>query len=151
MEVRRALNRLLLIAASIVIVLLVFLAFRWSGITRGQPVNMAFYTTDDGATFFADDLGKVPPFDHDGKPAVEAFVFTCDDGQHHFVQYLRKYSDEVKQQLEATHTTVTLTPGLIKRPGDAKWISETYPQASTIMTPKCPDGTGPGPIRPVWP
>ena len=42
----------------------------------------AFYTTDDGATLFTDGADRLPPFDHDGKAAVMAAVFSCDNGKH---------------------------------------------------------------------
>jgi len=155
MSLRQALNNHPLIAASVSILILVFLvflallAFRGSGNPASD--QLAFYTTDDGATLFTDDLFKLPPFDHDGQPAVKAFVFTCDDGQHRFVQYLFKYNDKLKQQLEAAHARFTMAPGLIKRPGDAKWIGQDDPRAFKILVPKCPDGSGPGPVRQVWP
>ncbi len=112
------------------------------------PKTLNFYTTDDGVTLFTDDSQKVPPFDHDGQQAVRAFVFTCDNGQHQFVQYLQKYSDEVKQQLETSRAFGTFANGLIKRPGDVKWISESDPKAQVIMLPKCPDGSTPRSVYP---
>jgi hypothetical protein len=78
-------------------------------------------------------------------------VFTCDNGQTRFEQYLQKYSDPVKQQFEATHTAIPMLPGLIKGPGNGKWISETDPTAGDIMMPKCPNGSDHGPIRRVLP
>jgi hypothetical protein len=39
-----------------------------------KPAKSAYFTTDEGKTWFADDIGKLPPFDKDGKEAVR---FTC--------------------------------------------------------------------------
>jgi hypothetical protein len=149
MTLRQALNRHPFIAAGVAVLILVFLTFRW--FRNPAPEDVAFYTTDDGATLFTDDLRKLPPFDHDGSPAVKAMVFTCDGGQHQFVQYLFKYSDDVKQQLEASHARDLIVPGLIKRPGDGQWIEQNDPKAFKILAPKCPAGDGPGPFRQVWP
>jgi hypothetical protein len=152
MTVRQALNSHPFVAASVAILILVFLALLAIHGSRDPGSDqLAFYTTDDGATLFTDDWMKVPPFDHDGKVAVKALVFTCNNGQTHFVQYLYKYSDQAKQQIEALHTRFPMTPGLIKRPGDSQWISESDPKAGRIVAPKCPDGSGTGPFRQVWP
>jgi hypothetical protein len=154
MGIRDQLNRnqtVSIIASLIAIVLvLVWICVRSSG--TSIPTQLNFYTTDDGATLFSDDSGKVPPFDHGGQQAVRAFVFTCDNGQHQFVQYLEKYSDQMKQQLETSpHEFGMIANGLIKRPGDAKWISESDPKAHAILQPKCPDGNNTGTYRQVYP
>jgi hypothetical protein len=153
MGIRERLNehQTVSIAASLGVVLLIviWICVRTSGTSIPKQLN--FYTTDDGATLFAEDSRKVPPFDHDGQQAVRAFVFTCDDGQHQFVQYLQKYSDEVKQQLEASRAFGTLANGLIKRPGDAKWIPESDPAAQAMTQRKCPDGNNTGTYRQVYP
>jgi len=150
MGIREQVNRhhVVSIGASLGVVSLVviWICIRSSG--TSIPKQSTFYTTDDGATLFSDDSRKVPPFDHNGNQAVRAVVFTCDDGKHQFVQYLLKYSDEVKQQLETPHSFGAIFIGLIKRPGDAKWILESDPKALVIERPKCPDGTY---ARPVYP
>ena len=75
-------------------------------------------------------------------------VFICDDGQHQFVQYLQKYSDDAKQQLEKPHSFGSTFIGLIKRPGETKWISESELKARSIELAKCPDGNNPGRVFP---
>jgi hypothetical protein len=153
MGIREQLNRnqTASIAASLSVVLLVVIWLYARGSGPSIPKQLNFYTADDGATLFSDDSQKVPPFDHDGRQAVRAFVFTCDDGKHQFVQYLQKYSDDVKQQLETSHPFGSMGNGLIKRPGDANWTAESDPKAQDITRPKCPDGTGTGPFRQVYP
>ena len=56
------------------------MALRLSGRGAGA-VAPAFYTVDDGATWFEDDGEKLPPFQHEGKEAVRAHVFECSDGK----------------------------------------------------------------------
>ena len=66
--------------ATIGVVLLVALLIfaKAGGGLGGSPAavkDMAFFTDDDGATWFADDAKKIPPFDHNGKQAVRARVY----------------------------------------------------------------------------
>jgi hypothetical protein len=63
-------------------------------------VNKLYFTSDDGATWFADDASKLPPFDKDGKQAVRSYVFTCDGGRTKFVGYLERYSPAAAEQIK---------------------------------------------------
>ncbi len=70
--------------------------------SRGPQIpTQAYYSVDDGQTFFADDINLVPPFEKDGKMAVRAHVFTCDGGKTPFVAYLERYTPEAKGKIEA--------------------------------------------------
>ena len=92
-------SSILILAAAIAILLAIFYTahvLRSARLGSAHSGGKAFFTIDDGATLFQDDAGKVPPFQHDGHEAVRAMVFTCDGGQHHWVQYLEKYSGEAK-------------------------------------------------------
>ena len=112
----------------------------------------AFYTTDDGATEFADDINKAAPFDHNGKLAVLAFVFTADGGKHHWVQYLQKYSDEAKAQAEALKSSKDSGAAMamepmgdrlyVKRPSAGEWVKMSDPKSDKIITPVAPPGMG---------
>lgn len=118
---------------------------------------LAFYTNNDGQTLFPGQFDLETPFDHDGKSAVKANVFTCDGGRHQWVQYLEKWSDDGRKQLESVKSGPVGTPPpdrsliLVKRPNSDKWVSFNDPAAHEITTPKCPDGTGLGPPDPVLP
>lgn len=82
-----------------------------------------------------------------------AAVFSCDNGQHRWVQFLFKYTPEATAELarlkEASVKRSSLGSGsaLVKRPGDKKWLPAIDSQ--TIMT-RCPDGQ-PGPPTEVVP
>jgi hypothetical protein len=112
--------------------------------------EQAFYTTDEGATLFADSVFKVPPIDHDGASAVRAYIFTCDGGKHQWVQYLEKYIDVQKEKLEAHAPDAGSVQPLVKAPGKGDWVGERDPRGIAITTPKCPDGSG-GVSLPVFP
>jgi hypothetical protein len=63
-----------------------------------QDQKSAFFTDDDGQTYFKESIFKFPPWDHDGKTAVEASVYT--DGQNTFVGLETRFTPEAKKQLE---------------------------------------------------
>jgi hypothetical protein len=71
-------------------------------------LGKGFYSDDDGATWFMDDVSKGSPFDHNGKQAYRAMVYRCAGGKP-FVAYLGKYSDKQKAQMDAE--TAQLPPG----------------------------------------
>jgi hypothetical protein len=60
--------------------------------------SKAFYTEDDGRTYFVDSVYNFPPFDHNGKTAVEAVVAVSDG--HYFVGYLLRYKPEARKELQ---------------------------------------------------
>jgi hypothetical protein len=147
--------------ASVVAIVLVLVGVSVSAFslwpTRQQPLTSAYYTDDDGKTWFADTINKVPPFDHNGKQAVRVNLYTCDNSKTAFVGYLERCTPAAKKKLEAAFAaaaangksmaSVVMTPDIttfgteIKRPGDSKWISRgQYPDSFKVMDVKCPNG-----------
>ncbi len=115
------------------------------------PGTRPYFTTDDGATRFTADATVIPPFTVDGKEAVQAVVYTCDEGKTQFIAYLVKYDvlaranidkGASKGVLSGSQLAARLPTGrLIKKPGDAAWLSMSDgPKYQTVATPKCPDG-----------
>jgi hypothetical protein len=152
-------------SAAIAMVLIAVVYWRWS--TRPNDVTraltLAWYTTDDGKTWYSDEKSLAPPFDRDGKTSVRAFVFTCDGDKHEFVGYLERYTAQAKQAIEDSRTAVKtekIPPpaGLfdsvartgieVKRPGDSTWINVSSPQAAAIRKVACPQGQT---LQPVYP
>jgi hypothetical protein len=116
--------------------------------------DKAFYSVDDGQTWFVDDVNKVPPFEHDGKQAVRARVFTSDGGKTSFVGYLERYTPEAKKLLEsalaqAKQGKVTGREGMdamlhgteVKKPGATKWVKRSDPSYGEVLNVKCKTGT----------
>jgi hypothetical protein len=102
-----------------VILILASAVYIWSSLkppSHPNPFNK-FYTDDEGQTYFKDQAFKFPPFDHNGKTAYEAMVFT--DGAHTYVGGMRRYTPATKKHLEdvyaASGPTVTLQ--LMQSPG----------------------------------
>ena len=148
--------------AGILVVVVAFAILQIRNSRSGPAVSdRAFYTVDDGATLFVDSANRNPPFQHEGREAVLARVFTCDGGKHQWVQYLEKYSDQAKGQLDSPQSqgppperpgnTGPMSGLLVKRPGDSAWVPRMDPKAATILRPKCPDGAGAGPLDAVMP
>lgn len=123
-----------------------------------RPSTKAWYTTDDGQTWFKDSNRKVAPFQKDGKEAVLAHVFTCEGNQ--FVGYMTRYKPKGKRMLEefraAEDRGEPLDDGAIagidwqleyKRPGAKQWTSELH-IITDIVTVDCKDGSPAFIVRP---
>lgn len=138
-------------AIAVIVIGVIFIIMQLGAAGHGGHTPRLFYSDDDGATVFAEQP-KQPPFDHGGREAVQAYVFTCDDGQHRWVQYLEKYSDQALKRLESGQALSAPDFGLVvKQPGTGEWVPEGTPDARKITEPKCPDGQASGTIKPVIP
>ena len=99
------------------------------------PTQM-FYTIDDGATLFADDITKMPPFLYNGNKLSGAYPFTCDGGQHQWVQYLETYGPPATQPSPTT-ANITIAPAgvgqrLVKNPAREIGYPPTTPLPGTL-------------------
>lgn len=146
------------LAVGILLIAIGFIVWTMAGSPATDDSPLSFYTTDDGKSWFADDANKLPPFDHDGKPAVRVVVFTYDGNTTPFAGYLVRYTASAQAALQDYQQAVKLNQkpapldlGQInsagmeyKSPGaPAKaWISQTknYTQVMQIQSPLCPDG-----------
>ena len=113
-------------------------------------ITKAFYSTDDGKTWFADDDDKIFPFDYNGQQAYRVDVYKRSDGNE-FVADIERYTDSARAKLTALRAqpnpdsraiASVIDSGLqIKRPGDTKWYSVHSEQGSDIMALSSPDGS----------
>lgn len=116
--------------------------------------DQTYYTIDDGNSWFADDATKVPPFDHNGKPAVRCTVYNVNGKDT--VAFLLKYPDDVRTRMLKDFEEQKAHPpkdgtrggsvsiryvntGVVKRPGDAAWLPMADAKAQAMMQPP-PDG-----------
>ena len=123
-------------------------------------IDNAYYTDDEGKSYFTDTIYRVPPFDHDGKTAVRAMVFTYDNGNKEYVAYEMRYTDEWKKKLDAACAQAVKDGRALSsvqefysrdladhgwevhQPGSASaWVSRTGPQALNVMNQPSPDGS----------
>jgi len=116
----------------------------------------AFYTVDDGKTFFVGDAKNLPPFDQGGKQAVTAHVFEC--GGKRVVGYVSRYTaDALATIAEANRparpagyrrTSPSLRPwrrpvrsssGPVTRSGSSRAITtrQTRFASSSALTARC--------------
>jgi hypothetical protein len=161
------------VTAAIVVLAILFIFWQACGGTGGGAAmgNKAFYTTDDGKTYFPDDSSNIPPYlAKNGKMAVRARVFSCDDGKTKFVGYLEMYAPQDKMMMEqmakAAQTKGGAPPpayigfsgqAMVKRPGDPPnaWVP-LAPQTTTmyqaiVQSVKCPGGGSNENLSSVYP
>jgi hypothetical protein len=89
------------VGAGIFVVAIAIVSFQLFG-DGGSGIEAptsAFYTDDDGKTFFKDDAYKVVPFDHGGKQAYRADVFKCADGKQ-FVGLMYRHNAVGRKAME---------------------------------------------------
>jgi hypothetical protein len=136
----------------IVLVLAFSIAGFYKALHRPATIEQAYYSTDDGATFFAQTT-QVPPFDVGGREADGAIVYSCDNGKTRFVGYLYRYTADGKPKAEEALKTHHPGPPIgmeVKRPGVAgHWVPmmqmggpPTRETAAAITNVKCPEGGG---------
>jgi len=131
-------HRQLITGATIGIIVIVLGLIVWEMLPTpaAKAPSSAFYSDDDGKTWFKDDYDKIAPFDHNGKPAVRAYVYSYSGGD--FVGYLEKYTDAMKKKLDAATDPVArealnpVTGLLCKKPMSPLWVRETSPAAGKI-------------------
>jgi hypothetical protein len=120
---------------------------------RVQP--KAFYSADDGATWFPDDAARVTPFQTaDGKTAVKAIVFKCGHGKT-FCAYLERQTPaseiaagapkdapkDGKPNPYASQMAYYRGGVQVKPPKTGTWVSVNDPAATKVVTPVCPEGS----------
>jgi len=168
MGIRETLNQKPAITTSVAaIFVLVFLGIvGWQLFGGTDPrlgTGNAFYTVDDGQTFFLADSSNIAPFDYNGKPAVQALVYSADGGKTRFVGYLQRFTPvgrqkmiEKRKQLAESKRMPSLDPELmanteVKRPGEKNWVKlsdvATSSQVTLVVEPNNPSK----PAEPVEP
>jgi hypothetical protein len=129
-----------------------------TGQTNDVPAR-AYFTVDDGKSYFEDDLEKIPPFTTaEGKTAYRAVVVKCGNGQP-YVSHLERYAEADRKSLMDTLQKPTgrntvlleveanaLSMAEVKKPltGDKGWITaggRNGRQYEALAQPKCRDGS----------
>ena len=136
-------------AVALVMVLAVIAAAGWVifNTVRGRaaysPTTRAFFSADDGKTWFVDDIQKAPPFKTaDGREAVRAVVVICNGDKDPFVAYLFRYTPQAKQKLDRDADDPSAESGKeFKKPGATEWGKHgDYAKAMRITALACPGG-----------
>jgi len=155
MAIRETLQRNKTWSASLIIGLFVAAAAIGYGLSPSRipaPPIKAYFSKDDGKTFFTDQLDKPAPFDHEGAKAYRADVFETASGTR-FVAYLERLNDKglarvlelqsvPKEKQDINEISLVWGKALeVKKPGESKWVPVGSKEAGIIMTPKAPDGS----------
>jgi hypothetical protein len=151
------------IAAALVVLAIILVVWQMTHSTGNAPppplgtpdLTKAYYSDDDGKTFFADNVRKLTPFTRGGKNAVRAYVYKC--GSTTIVGYLGRDTDAGQRTTDAAGlgsderkvgalaTQATLPPVFeVKKPGDSTWVPMARNNAAqwqTIIDVKCPGGS----------
>jgi len=121
---RGAINRHPLVSGGVVLVVAIA---SLSLALKPAPKPQAYFTVDDGQTFF-EAPAQVPPFTYHGREAVRAVVYSCDGGKTKFVAYLLRHPPEEKAAAEAIlKRGGRMPPGEVKRPGEVEWATPFDP------------------------
>lgn len=107
---------------------------------------MAYYSVDDGRTYFVDAANKLTPFDHQGKQAYSVRVYRCPDKPGPVVGYLERI--EEKNRLAAEQATKAQKPTgdierlvsahrEVKRPGETTWVNANTPAGERVCSAPC--------------
>ena len=148
------------IAGGVVVFAVAFIVMRSTNADSDEPWGKAFFTVDDGTTWFVDDATKLAPFQRDGKEAVRAYVFECDGKA--FVNHVERFTPEGRKAAEASTGTadakqsapvagqLRLSGAEVKKPGAKQWTPlADLSKAGPILRPTCPGGAGePKPVQP---
>jgi hypothetical protein len=154
MSIRQKLNDNPALGVGITAVIIVIaLIIIWTQVSGGNGTELvsekAFYTLDDGKTYFKDDMDKAVPFDKDGQKALRAFVYKCGDGEP-FVGIVGRHTSVGQKEMadylagmKAKDTDRAIRLGIdsrtmeIRRVADKRWMP--YDE-SAIEGVKCPSG-----------
>lgn len=164
MSFRQVINRRPGIIITLVVLFVAIAGWAvWSQATEqtGRPPKAAYFTIDDGKTWFVDDLNKLPPFEKDGKEAVLAHVFTCNGKE--VCGYIERYVARAKTLIEegrkkpvvpgsmpqVNGELVAMGQGAreVKKPGDSVWVNMNA-GGMTIVRFACPGGAETAEVKP---
>ena len=140
------------ITIAIILAAFVFIYYQIKGESIPEaPPQMAYYTTDEGKTYFADDQMHEVPFDHNGQQAVRAWLYTCGESKEKKMGYLERYTAAfLKQVAQAKASKQPMDPMIIveqgdtiyevKKPGPGNWVPKAGTTGQKLITPQCPAG-----------
>ena len=133
-------------------------------------ITQVYFSTDDGKTWFADSVEKIPPFDHDGQEADRVYLYHAASGTP-FIAYLQRYTKAGKREAEKlwadAHAKadaaggrvevdqialdgLTMNSAEVKKPGGTQWY-QTSKAPAAVMRLDCPPGTDLGTVTQYLP
>ena len=121
----------------------------WMSLSPSGPpkVTKAFFTVDEGKSWFVGDVETITPFDVDGKPAVRAYLFRCPGKGVYCGLLSRHIGGAEKKTVEPSQSTASgnrsqSNPAKeFKKPGQSQWIDGRSMEMVALAVQKCADGT----------
>ena len=150
MGIRDTLNEKPAIAtgATIAVVLIALIIIFWQSRPKATApaASKAYFTVDDGDNVFEDDLSKAPSFNRGGTEAVQAHMFSCDNGRTKFVGYLEKVPEKLPTTpgRESRGHDPRIFAAVVKVPKNktARWYPRLSAEGGALIAGiKCPDGS----------
>lgn len=144
-----------MIGASLLVIGGLVTAYLSAGQNSGpRPVSegKAFFSTDDGKTWFADSVSMPTPFRKDGKVAYRVFVWRVNDGEP-FVSHLFRTSAVPAENVDSSRApqmdrrarpSLSASGGAeVKKPGapESAWVRADSPEGEALAKPRGPDGS----------
>lgn len=102
-------------------------------------MSRVYFSDDEGKSYFADDMDKTFPFDHDGKQAYRAYVYRCDESGKPFVGLVGRQV-QPKNPSSKNKSDPRSAPIEVKKPGESKWVPFGGAEGQKLMKSLCPDG-----------
>ena len=136
------------VTIGVVVVALMLIVWQLWPAPAIKPLSQAYYSNDDGKSYFADDIELVAPFQKDGKEAVRAHVMMCGETGKPFVGWMEKFTPEAKKKLEDLYKKnggkrpperfeLEETQRLVKRTEMKAWVRFSYEIADKLQTFPC--------------
>lgn len=103
--------RMVVLGAALVIASALLIGYHlWTAQRLSGSATLAFYSDDQGRTWFTDSVYRFPPYDHNGKQAVRAFVFNAADGSK-FVGFLARFNEPARKMLQSKYEQLQKSGG----------------------------------------
>lgn len=104
-------------------------------------IERAYYSDDDGKTYFADDVKQGFSFDHGGNTAYRAFVYRCNSGKP-FVGLLARTTEPSGPKPADPNPVGKRQAGPpppmeVRKPGTTKWVSTLSPEYQPLLQSVC--------------
>jgi hypothetical protein len=152
-------NKLASYSASLSLIVVAAGVMTWtSWPERKISESRAYFTVDDGKTWYEDSIDLIPPYTHEGKPAARAMIYSYAGGSKKFCGYLQQFGPTAKAALDAAveagkkknppEAAHLIAYGIefsgraeVKSPGAAEWVPIASSKATPILQIKAPDGS----------